>query len=80
MPLSESLTSSLLSMMSFWEEGAQRKEGLRRSQPEPGCVGSLEFSQLLREDNNQMLYEVSCGSMLKDGERKCGLCLWNDLG
>lgn len=32
--------------MSFWEEGAARKEGLRRSQPGPGCVGSLEFSQL----------------------------------
>ena len=48
MPLSVSLTSSLLSMAGFWEEGVRRRDR-HPSQPRPGHGGGLEFPQLLKE-------------------------------
>ena len=48
MPLSVSLTSSLLSMAGFWEEGVSRRDR-HPSQPRPGHGGGLEFPRLLKE-------------------------------
>ena len=69
MPLSVSLTSSLLSMVGFWEEGARRRRGRQPSQPRPGHRGGLEFPQLLKEQ--QKMTEVKLRASRQSGLVQC---------
>ena len=69
MPLSVSLTSSLLSMVGFWEEGARRRRGRHPSQPRPGHGGGLEFPQLLKEQ--QKMTEVKLQASRQSGLVRC---------